>query len=413
MKNNILLLLLFVSTICSAQIICISCFDSTLTPLNPGSTNLILNGSFETNTITTGQYFCPNSSFYNGPLGNWVCTGGGTSTYAQLIDSNSLSQVSTGQYAAYLGNSFTTQICNDLTLDCLVDSACVIKGLDTLLYPTVNSPFGNSDGVSVEQTVAGLVPGNNYILEFWAGGEDIFPSVFPERGIFGVDIGFGKLVLECYPTAAGNPSDLGTRYAILFRALSSSHTFKFTNWGHICPRCSELVLDDVRLYDQASAINKLGCTTYIYKTKNIDTLICEGDSVFFHNQYISDSGVYSFDTIIADTNLTTSIHVQFRDCTIKDPIIKVPNAFSPNGDNNNDVFIVYGKNIDEYHIKIFNRWGEMVYQSDNVSELNVSGWDGRYKGNYCDIGIYTYYIDSRNNLTNQSKIYKGNISLIK
>lgn len=38
------------------------------------------------------------------------------------------------------------------------------------------------------------------------------------------------------------------RYLIEFIAASSQHTFKFTNWGHICPTCTELILDDVRLY---------------------------------------------------------------------------------------------------------------------------------------------------------------------
>ena len=44
------------------------------------------------------------------------------------------------------------------------------------------------------------------------------------------------------------PPDIGTRYVIQFIAYSASQTIKFTNWGHICGTCTELVLDNVRLY---------------------------------------------------------------------------------------------------------------------------------------------------------------------
>ena len=67
-----------------------------------------------------------------------------------------------------------------------------------------------------------------------------------ESGLFAVDVGFGKIFLRDKVT---NPSTgIGTRYIIVFNATSSTHTFKFTNWGHACAECTELVLDDVSLY---------------------------------------------------------------------------------------------------------------------------------------------------------------------
>ncbi|MCS6935299.1 MAG: gliding motility-associated C-terminal domain-containing protein [Chitinophagales bacterium] len=66
----------------------------------------------------------------------------------------------------------------------------------------------------------------------------------------------------------------------------------------------------------------------------------------------------------------------------------VPNAFSPNGDGNNDVFFVYGSGLAKAEVKIFNRWGELVFDTVNQWE----GWDGTYKGVMQSPGVYAYHI---------------------
>ncbi|MBL0309246.1 MAG: gliding motility-associated C-terminal domain-containing protein [Bacteroidetes bacterium] len=60
------------------------------------------------------------------------------------------------------------------------------------------------------------------------------------------------------------------------------------------------------------------------------------------------------------------------------PEIFIPNSFSPNGDGNNDVFQIYGAAIKTTDLKIFNRWGELVFQSTN----QFYGWDGTYKDRF-------------------------------
>jgi gliding motility-associated-like protein len=66
----------------------------------------------------------------------------------------------------------------------------------------------------------------------------------------------------------------------------------------------------------------------------------------------------------------------------------VPNSFSPNGDGNNDVFQIYGVGIKTIDLKIFNRWGELVYESNN----QFDGWDGTYKGALQQPGVYVYNV---------------------
>ena len=77
--------------------------------------------------------------------------------------------------------------------------------------------------------------------------------------------------------------------------------------------------------------------------------------------------------------------------TIKVPIeraIYVPNAFSPDGDNTNDVFQVMGRNLGHITIEIYNRWGQMVFEAPHLNEP----WDGTFRGKPCPIGTYVYQL---------------------
>ncbi len=66
----------------------------------------------------------------------------------------------------------------------------------------------------------------------------------------------------------------------------------------------------------------------------------------------------------------------------------VPNAFTPNGDGINDVFIpvLLGHDVERYDLSIFNRWGEEVFRSRNANE----GWDGRMRNGAVQDGVYTW-----------------------
>lgn len=67
----------------------------------------------------------------------------------------------------------------------------------------------------------------------------------------------------------------------------------------------------------------------------------------------------------------------------------VPQAFTPNDDQINDLFEVKGTGIESYHISVFNRWGTLVFQSDNIEDP----WDGTFNGAPVADGVYTYRID--------------------
>lgn len=92
-----------------------------------------------------------------------------------------------------------------------------------------------------------------------------------------------------------------------------------------------------------------------------------------------------------------------------DPDYHIPNAFTPNNDGINDVVDFSSPLLSEIHVAIFNRWGECVYES---SDLTNCRWDGIYKNTPCLPGVYTYTCRIRCHNNIESEL-KGNITLIR
>jgi gliding motility-associated-like protein len=86
----------------------------------------------------------------------------------------------------------------------------------------------------------------------------------------------------------------------------------------------------------------------------------------------------------------------------------VPNIFSPNGDGNNDVLYVRGQNLKELSFAVYNRWGQLVFESKDIN----LGWDGTHKQSKCESGVYFYYVEAMDEDGNTLR-KKGNVSLIR
>lgn len=71
----------------------------------------------------------------------------------------------------------------------------------------------------------------------------------------------------------------------------------------------------------------------------------------------------------------------------------VPNAFTPNSDGLNDYFNVSGKGITELTMQIFNRWGNLIFETNDLNE----GWDGSLNGTECQQDVYVVKIKAKGN----------------
>jgi gliding motility-associated-like protein len=87
--------------------------------------------------------------------------------------------------------------------------------------------------------------------------------------------------------------------------------------------------------------------------------------------------------------------------------IYVPTAFTPNGDNENDVLYVRGKMIDGMLFRVFDRWGEMVFESTD----RTIGWDGTFRGKKLNPDVYDFYLKATCIDGNETMI-KWNVTLM-
>lgn len=84
-----------------------------------------------------------------------------------------------------------------------------------------------------------------------------------------------------------------------------------------------------------------------------------------------------------------------------------PNAFTPDGDGINDVFEIKGIGINKYSIKIYSRWGELLFESYNIEDQ----WDGRWKGQLVAKGTYAYLI-AYESVVGKSFYKRGTVTII-
>ncbi len=87
----------------------------------------------------------------------------------------------------------------------------------------------------------------------------------------------------------------------------------------------------------------------------------------------------------------------------------IPNAFTPDGNGNNDYFMPKGVEINEFNMMIFDRWGELIFSSDDITK----GWDGRANNGdkIAEQGVYVYKIAVRD-FSQKYHDYTGHITLL-
>ncbi len=134
------------------------------------------------------------------------------------------------------------------------------------------------------------------------------------------------------------------------------------------------------------------------------------DSVFWSTGDVNKDSIF-----INGTVSPIKVEVYKAGCLQKDSIIVstncdifIPSAFSPNNDGINDNLNMINKSIKTYNLKIFDRWGALVFETDNLA----NGWDGTYKGAECQIDSYIYVV-SGVKYNNEPFYLKGVVTLLR
>lgn len=106
---------------------------------------------------------------------------------------------------------------------------------------------------------------------------------------------------------------------------------------------------------------------------------------------------------------TANVSLNFIDCNCR---MIAPNAFTPNDDGIDDLFKPMSTcdlNIINYHFKIYNRLGQLVFSTNDIN----ASWNGTYKSLPQEVSTYSYIVEWTNPTTNQIEITKGNLNLIR
>lgn len=180
-------------------------------------------------------------------------------------------------------------------------------------------------------------------------------------------------------------------------------------------------------------ILKNGCVlsdTMLVTTLNIpafrfpnDTLLCIGDTLLVSGgqwpganyswddgasdttKYLSKTGSYYLSVGNACGFSTDTINLVFNDCSC---ISYIPTSFTPNGDGLNELFGPTYCPITEFNMIIFDRWGEIIFETDDINRL----WDGTFNGVPVPEGVFGYMINYRD-VRGEKVNGKGNVTLLR
>lgn len=122
-------------------------------------------------------------------------------------------------------------------------------------------------------------------------------------------------------------------------------------------------------------------------------------------------GPYDIHLTVIDANGCVDTITQTIEVLLQ-PVIYLPNAFMPDGTPENSVFKGYGIGLTSAELSVFNRWGTLLYYSNDMNEILTTGWDGSFNGKPAQQGVYPYKI--KTTFYNNNSFEKlGTVTLIR
>ncbi|WP_090252029.1 gliding motility-associated C-terminal domain-containing protein [Lishizhenia tianjinensis] len=190
---------------------------------------------------------------------------------------------------------------------------------------------------------------------------------------------------------------------------TGEYTFVYTD--NQCGFTDSVTYDFVA-YPQATITeNMVICPNQVPVQIEVDNLT-DVDSLVWFNGSEADS-------VLIESEGYWTVQL-FNDCHIREMGtqilfdfcgVEVPNVITPNGDNMNDVLTLNIGEIDEFYMLIVNRWGNVVYESNDATEA----WDGTNKntGTPCSDGTYFYKVTYKQTAANQMEMVEGFVTVIR
>jgi gliding motility-associated-like protein len=213
-------------------------------------------------------------------------------------------------------------------------------------------------------------------------------------------------------TAATSYPDLipGSYQITVLDATGCTFTTSYSLAGGTAPNADFAISPSfVTTYDPfANLINLSSSDVISYAWSipngNPSTSSSEDLEVSFLDQ---EPGFYPITLVVTNSDGCTDTIVKVIE-VYEEIILFAPNSFTPDGDEFNNDWRVYVSNADlgSFSLQIFNRWGEMIFESNDPE----SGWDGTYGGEMIQDGTYTWSVKIKDNRTDNVYRYLGHIN---
>jgi gliding motility-associated-like protein len=166
----------------------------------------------------------------------------------------------------------------------------------------------------------------------------------------------------------------------------------------------------IRLGESITLEAESNSSDLIYNWSPLDTLNCQNCSEITTVPF--ETTIYAVTVTDVDSGCSASDEVVIT--VKKDRSVFIPNTFTPNFDGDNDVFKIFsGKSVSKINtFKIFNRWGSLMYEAQAFLPDDSRGWDGTYRGEVMDVGVYVYFAEIEF-IDGEKRLYKGDVTLLK
>jgi len=188
--------------------------------------------------------------------------------------------------------------------------------------------------------------------------------------------------------------------------------------------CEEESLIVVNVFDYTPPLSLIPEIDTVFNNESIQLLATENENYIYQwspgrglssttvfNPFATPEETTTYQLTIRDAsgcmNTAEVLLIVFNSPCLR-PYIFTPNAFTPNGDHLNDEWGVEGHTISSLHLSVYDRWGELVFESFDPDDK----WDGTYNGKALPADVYGYYLEI-DCVDGEYFFERGNVSLIR
>lgn len=355
-----------------------TCSDTMKLPLNVSDTlKLFPINKTETQCLRGNSFnFLANGQYSNNAIFTWMFDNSASVATSNQENPTNISFATTGTHAIKL---------------LVNDNGCFRQRIHSIkIFPNPKALFSISD-------TAGCLPLTNHL-------SNLSTSTIPYTSTWHINNEYFKGVDTTY---IFNSSGL---YSISLSVKDTNNcvdTLHKINYIEVYPLPKALALVTPTIADIINPVIQFTDQTLGLHSTKFSFGDDEYSSQTIANHTYANVGVFNY-SLVVENDFGCSDTVNGVIIIEDNNSIYIPNSFTPNNDNLNDSFKPIISNCKSANLKIFDRWGELIYSTDNVE----NGWDGVYKGTNSPPEVYVYQL-SVDFMDGKTKVLRGSVTLIR